>query len=518
MQTVTANIDYKTLYEELLLKFNDLSEKYKAVIDDSQFKIESLKKQLDALKKLIFGSKQERFVATDENKTAQLTLDLNAETIAQCKITDATKVEYIRTKTQVTETKPKAHPGRMKLPEHLRRSTIILQPDADVTGLKKIGEEVTEVLDYIPGELYVKQYIRPKYVQPLNEINNTVITASLPGRMMEKCMAGEGLLAQIVVDKYVDHLPMHRQLQRFGRAGVTIAQSTIGDWMKNVLHMLIAMYELHKKQVLSSNYLHADETTIKVLDENKKGKTHLGYYWVYHNSKQKIVLFDYNEGRGREGPGKILKGYKGYLQTDGYAVYDDFDKEPQIILLHCMAHARRKFVEALNNDKARAEYALNLFQQLYAIERKIKDEGLTDEAVLKLRQEEAVPVLKALKEWMTEAYQKVLPKSPIGAAIAYCLPRWEKLSIYTTNAILQIDNNPVENAIRPVALGRKNYLFAGSHEAAQRAAMIYSLFATCRMHNINPYEWLKDVLERMHLYTTSNLAELLPQNWKKPQV
>src|SRR5437867_8285486 len=138
--------------------------------------------------------------------------------------------------------------------------------------------------------------------------------------------------------------------------------------------------------------------------------------------------------------------------------------------------------------------------------------------VEQLRQQEAVPVLKALKEWMTEEYQKVLPKSPIGQAIAYCLPRWERLSIYTTDAILQIDNNPVENAIRPVALGRKNYLFAGSHEAAQRAATIYSLFATCRMHNINPYEWLKDVLERTHLYTTSNLAELLPQNWKKPQV
>lgn len=404
------------------------------------------------------------------------------------------------------------------MPETLRRNTIILQPDTDVTGLKKIGEEVTEVLDYIPGELYVKQYIRPKYAQPLDEINNTVITASLPGRMMEKCMAGEGLLAQIVVDKYMDHLPMHRQLQRFQRAGVTIAQSTISDWMKNVLLMLVALYELHKKQVLSGTYLHADETTIKVLDEMTKGKTHLGYYWVYHNSNEKIVLFDYNEGRSREGPQKILKDYKGYLQTDGYTVYDDFEKREGIVLMHCMAHARRKFFDALQNDKARAEHALSLFGQLYATERKIKDKALSDDALLELRQKEAVPVLKTLKEWMTEEYPKVLPKSPIGQAIAYCLPRWEKLSIYTTNAILNIDNNPVENVIRPVAIGRKNYLFAGSHEAAQRAAMIYSLFATCRLNNINPYEWLKNVLERIHLYTTSNMAELLPQNWKKPQI
>jgi transposase len=156
------------------------------------------------------------------------------------------------------------------------------------------------------------------------------------------------------------------------------------------------------------------------------------------------------------------------------------------------------------------------FQQLYAIERTIRENDLAAEDALQLRKEQAVPILKALKEWMTTMYPQVRPASPMGKAIAYCLPRWEKLSIYTTDACLSIDNNVIENAIRPVALGRKNYLFAGSHDAAQRAAMIYSLFATCRLHGINPYNWLKDVLERMHLYTTSNIAELLPQNWKKP--
>lgn len=500
------SVDYKKLYEQQVTINADLN-----------YKIADLTHQAEQFKKMIFGSRHERFVATDDNKIKlQLSLALDAETIAQCKITDATKVEYIRTKTEVTENKPKAHPGRMKLPEHLRRDTIILQPDTDVTGLKKIGDEISEVLDYIPGELYVKQYIRPKYVVPLSDTDNTVITASLPGRLLEKCMAGEGLLAQIIVDKYADHLPLHRQLQRFERVGVKIAQSTINDWVKAALTHLIALYQTHKQLVLESLYLHADETTIKVLDENKKGKTHLGYYWVYHNSEQKIVLFDYRQGRGREGPNDILQNFKGYLQTDGYAGYADFDKRPGIVLIHCMAHARRKFVEALQNDKTRSEYALNMFQQLYAVERWIKDEALTDDALLQLRQQKAVPILKTLKEWMIAEYAKVLPRSPIGGAIAYCLPRWEKLSIYTTNAILQIDNNPVENAIRPVAIGRKNYLFAGSHEAAGRAAIVYSLFATCRLHNINPYQWLKDVLERMHLYSTTNIAELLPQNWKKP--
>ena len=502
MQSVAEHIDYKALYEQLK--------------EETAYTIASLKHQIEQLTKLIYGSKYERFVATDDSKaTPQLSLPLDAETIAQCKITDATKVSYIRTKTEVTENRPKAHPGRMKLPEHLRRETTVLQPDSDVTGLKKIGDEVSEVLDYTPGELYVKQYIRPKYVQPLTAIANTVITASLPGRVMEKCMAGEGLLAQIIVDKYVDHLPLHRQMQRFERSGVKIAQSTINEWVKAVLNHVAALYEAHKRILLACGYLHADETPIKVLDENKKGTTHQGYYWVYHNSNRKLVLFDYRHGRGREGPDDILKDYKGYLQTDGYAGYDSFDKRQGITLIHCMAHARRKFNDALENDRARAAYALTLFQQLYAVERRIKDEALDAEATFQLRQQQSVPILKALKEWMTAEYVKVLPKSLIGQAIAYCLPRWDKLSIYTTNAILNIDNNPVENAIRPVAIGRKNYLFAGSHEAAQRAAMVYSLFATCRLHNINPYHWLKDVLERMHLYTTNNIAELLPQNWKK---
>ncbi len=500
MQATAEHIDYKELYEQ------------------SQVQITSLYLELEKLKKLIFGSKQERFVATDDkNPSPQLALQLDADTIATCKITDATKVTYIRTKTEVTDNKPKAHPGRMKLPENLRRETIILQPDIEVAGLKHIGNEVTEVLDLIPAELYVKQYIRPKYVQPVSDVNSTVITATLPGRIMEKCMAGEGLLTQIIIDKYVDHLPLHRQRQRFQRAGITIAQSTINDWVKAVLNQIAALYEAHKTGVLACGYLHADETPLKVLDENKKGTTHQGYYWVYHNSKDKLVLFDYRHGRGREGPDDILKDYKGYLQTDGYTVYDNFDKRAGITLMHCMAHARRKFNEALQNDQARAEHALVLFQKLYAIERIIKEDQLSPESILQLRQEQAVPILKEMKEWMTREYTQVLPKSTIGQAIGYCLPRWDKLSIYASDPILNIDNNPVENAIRPIAIGRKNYLFAGSHEAAQRAAMVYSLFATCRLHNINPYDWLKDVLERMHLYTTKNIHELLPQNWKKPE-
>ena len=495
MQAV-EDIDYKVLYEGALLS------------------IDALTQQMAQLKKMIFGSKHERFVATDTgNPSAQLKLDLDAATIAACKITSATKISYTRTKTALTFDKPKPHPGRMKLPETLRRETVVLLPDFDTTGLKKIGEDITEILDLVPGELYVKQYIRPKFVKPLTQTNDTVIAASLPGRMMEKCMAGEGLLAQIIVDKYMDHLPLHRQLQRFARVGLDIAQSTINGWTKNTLDLLVGLYDLHKQLILNSGYLNADETGIRVMDDDKKGTTHRGFYWVYHSQELKASLFDYRPGRGRDGPDDILEKYQGFLQTDGLELYNNFGTRKGITHLLCMAHARRYFVDALNNNPLLAEQALKMFQQLYDIEARIKHAGLTGDAVIKIRQQEAVPILKSMKQWMTEAYIKLLPSSNMGKAIAYSLPRWDKLCVYTTDARLGIDNNPVENAIRPIAIGRKNYLFAGSHEAAQRAAMIYSFFNTCRLHKINPYEWLKDILERMHLYNSSNLNELLPQNW-----
>jgi len=507
MQANLTQADYKRMYEEQVAIHAELREEYMA-----------LKQEMAMLRRMMYGARREYF-KPEPGVTArelQLSLDLDAETIAQCKLTGAKRVEYIRTKAEVIANKPKAHPGRMKLPEHLRREIFILKPDGDLSGLRKMGEDVTEILDYIPAELYVKQYIRIKYAAPSSDGLSTVVTASLPGRLMEKCMIGEGLAAQMTVDKYYDHLPIHRQLQRYERMGVRIAQSTGNDCIRRVLDHLHGLYEVHKKITLDTGYLSADETPIKVLDEDKKGSTHRGYYWVYYNSERQLVLFDYRPGRGREGPDDILKDFQGYLQTDGYSAYEDFDRREGITLMHCMAHGRRKFFEALQNDKERAEHALSMFQQLYTIERRIRDAGLTGDAIVEMRQQEALPVLRAMKTWMGEEYPKlILKKSAIAQAMAYCLPRWEKLSIYTRDARLNIDNNPVENLIRPVAVGRKNYLFAGSHDAAQRAAMIYSLFATCKLHSVNPYDWLKDVLEHLHLHNTSNMNQLLPQYWHK---
>lgn len=328
-------------------------------------------------------------------------------------------------------------------------------------------------------------------------------------------MAGPGLLAQVVIDKYMDHLPLYRQMQRFERSGVKLSHSTLTDWVSGTAKLLTPLYEAHKKQVLATHYLHADETPIKVLDKDKKGKTHRRYFWVYHNSVERLVLFEYRMGRGREGPQEVLNDFTGYLQTDGYAVYDDFDKQNGITLLHCMAHARRGFTESVNNDQPRATYALDQLQQLYAIERLAKVKQLNSDQRTRLRQELSVPILLHLKGSLRDNYMQVLPQSAIGKANSYSLVRWDKLMIYATDVQLNIDNNPVENSIRPVPIGRKNYLFCGSHEAAQRSAMLYSLVSSCKLNGINPFNWLIDVIARIPTHSIRNIGELLPNNWNK---
>ena len=254
--------------------------------------------------------------------------------------------------------------------------------------------------------------------------------------------------------------------------------------------------------------------TIQVLDKTKKGKTHRGYHWIYSSPLEKTVLFDYQHGRSREGPSKLLKNFKGYLQTDGYTVYDFIAKRKNITHLNCMAHARRGFEKALPYDKEKAGYAMDMFQKLYGVEQEAREKNLSPEERYKLRLEKSLPLLNELSKWMVETYKSTLPKSPTGKAVAYCLPRWDNLINYLHDGMLEIDNNLAENAIRPIALGRKNYLFAGSSRGAERAAMFYSFFGTCKKNDVNPYEWLKKVLEVIPEYKVSKLHELLPQNLK----
>ena len=372
MQATTAP-DYKSLYEQ------------------TQLRVIALEQQLQQLQKMIFGSKHERFIPTGTNDP-QLSLGIQTESIATGTVVNTQKISYIKNTIAVAQ-KPLNHPGRMNLPKHLRCEEIVIEPAEDSTGYKKIGEEVTEVLEYKPGELYVKRYIRFKYAKP---DNSGVIIGKLPSRPIEKAMAGEGLLAQIVIDKYCDHLPLYRQMQRFERAGVKLSYSTLTDWVSDTCKLITPLFEALKTEVLKSNYVHADETPIKVLDKDKKDSTHRGYYWVYQNSIDKIVFFDYQEGRGREGPTEILKNFTGYLQTDGYVAYDVFDKKENITQIHCMAHARRMFNDALDNDQSVAEHAMGEIQKLYAIERKCNEQQLSFDEIKVVRQHQSVPILNAL--------------------------------------------------------------------------------------------------------------------------
>jgi transposase len=500
--------NYQQLYEQEVALRKEITIQYESRLDAMKLEYEGrlamMGHRLEQMEKMIFGSRQERFTSVDQNP-AQLSLAMQTDEVQATSLTAAQKISYTRKGTQ--EVKPSAPALRMKLPEHLERVIVVLEPAEKKEGAKRIDAEVTEELDYRPGHFFVRRYERVKYVQ-----DGTVIMADLPSRPLPKAIAGAGLLAQIVIDKFMDHLPLHRQQQRFSRDGINIPYSTITDWVSSTCTLITPLYEALKKRVLRSPYLHADETPLKVLDKDKKGTTHRGYYWVYHNSLDDLVFFDYQQGRGREGPQQILDGFTGYLQTDGYQVYNIIEEKTDATLLHCWAHARRKFHESLQSDPERASHALALIGRLYDVERKTREENLSAEAIQSMRQQQSVPILAELKSWMTDTYIEALPKSPIGKAIAYSLERWDKLVIYTSDGRLNIDNNPVENAIRPVAIGRKNYLFAGSHEAAQRSAMLYSLLGTCKLHGLNPFEWLKNTLEKINDYPINRIQELLPVN------
>ena len=316
MEQNKDHIDYKDAYQEQVT----INEKLALKQQDLEF-------QLAQLKKLMFGSRHEKFVSSDTSMAPTL-FDIPA--IAELLEKTTTAITYEKTNKQLRVN----HPGRNSFPEHLRREESIINPEGiDPALVKKIGEDITETLAYIPAELFVKKVIRPKY---LDKATNSIYQALAPERCFERSNVDPSLVAQIIVEKFVDHIPLDRQVKRYTRLGFTISDSTVGNWVAASAAYLTPLYEAHKQLVLSSGYLHADETIIKVLDSDKKNATHQGYYWVYQCNANKLVLFDYRTGRGREGPQSILKDYKGYLQTDGYIVYEDFDKNPDIIVFNCI--------------------------------------------------------------------------------------------------------------------------------------------------------------------------------------
>jgi hypothetical protein len=273
------------------------------------------------------------------------------------------------------------------------------------------------------------------------------------------------------------------------------------------------LYDALRQEVFDTHSLGIDETPLKVMDRDKKGTTHKGYYWVYYNTLNKLVMFKYEPGRDGQCPRDMLRGYKGHIHVDGFSAYTQFENTPDIIVSNCWAHARRKFIDAQSFDNARASEVLTLIAELYGIEKHCREQHFNAAQIKEARQAQSAPILEALHLVLKNQQITSLPNSPIGKAIEYTLKRWIKLNVFTQEGFLPIDNNLVENSIRPVAIGRKNWLFAGSHEAAQRSAMLYSLFATCKLHNIEPIQWLTEVLSVIKDHPINKIKELLPQNY-----
>ena len=454
---------------------------------------------------MVFGAKRERFVP--EASDNQLNLFSEPEPKDQTE-------EELTEEVTFTRKKKKKHPGRNAFPDHLPVEEEVIEPQADTTDMVHIGDEVSETLEYTPASLYIRRIIRPKYA--LKQGEGEIKIASLPGKPIDKGIAGSSLLAWLLVSKFVDHLPFYRIRQRFKREyDWELPSSTINDWFVSVCTLLKPLYDHMREKILESGYIQADESHIKVQDKKNKKSTHRGYQWVYHGVEEKLILFHYRKGRGAHGPKELLHDYQGWLQVDGYGVYDKIGVRKGIDLVGCHVHVRRKFYEAKEYDQNRAEHALEVYRKLYDIEKNCRD--MSSEQRKEYRNEHSRPILEEFRKWLDDQAAVVLPKSPMGNAMRYAIRQWHKTIRVLDDGRLDMDNNLIENKIRPLALGRKNYLFAGSHDAAQRIAMMYSFFATCKANEVNPYEWLKITLDRMPDHPVNQLDELLPTKIPIPE-
>lgn len=409
--------------------------------------------------------------------------------------------------------------GRQPLPRHLKRERIVhdLAEEekhcaACEQNLRPIGEESSERYEYIPAQLTVIEDVCKKYACAC-----TVKTATKPPQPIEKSTAGASLLAQVIVAKTADHLPLHRQEKIFERHGVDISRKTMCGWLAQCADLLQPLYGSLKEVLFQSKVIGTDDTSVKVLDA-KLPFARTGRIWPYCGDQaHPVILYDYTATRERAGPEKFLKGYRGYLQADAYGGYDAFfrDTARGLIEVGCWAHARRYFHKALESDQARMGPALLLIGQLYRVEKDARP--LTGEDRLQVRQLQSRPILDKLRGYLLEIEAEVLPKSPEGRAVRYSLKNWTALTRYAEDGDLEIDNNATERAIRGVAVGRNNWVFFGSDQGGKTAAVLRSFVASCQRTGIDPFLWLRDVLARIAAHPVHRLAELLPHNWAPAQ-
>lgn len=447
--------------------------------------------------------------------------------------------------------------GRRKLPSDLPRRKVIHDlPEEEkpcpCCGKMRhvMGQEVSEQLDYVPAKLTVIEHVRLKYVCPACEQNASeagpqIVTAEKPLSPIEKGLAAPGLLSYVIVSKYSDHLPLHRLEHILARHGIAIARSTMCDWAAQCAALLRPLYLRMIEEVLRSKVIHTDDTPVDVLDR-ELDRTRTGRFWVYlGDPDHPYTVFAYTPSRSRDGPQQFLQGWSGFLQADAFGGYDGIyagEAGGHVTEVACWAHARRKFYDARNSDAATSTEALAYIRLLYDVEDEAKQQvdalepsealGQASQAadangsslaarraelIRTLRQEKSALRLQQFKTWLESQQASrggpVLPKSPMGQAITYALNQWDALCVYTTDGDLAIDNNASENALRRVALGRKNWLFCGSDKGGDTAAVLFSLIATCQRHRVDPFVYLRDVLTRIAATPLDQIADFLPDRW-----
>jgi transposase len=419
------------------------------------------------------------------------------------------------------ESKGKSRGGRRPFPAHLKRERIEHDlPESDKhcgscgEDRRLIGEETSERYDYIPAQMIVIEDVCKKYACAC-----TVKTAAKPAQPIEKSTAGASVLAQVIVSKMADHLPLHRQGKIFRRFGVEISDQTMCDWLAQSAALLEPLYERMKRFVLSSKVVGTDDTPVKVLDRQLP-KARTGRIWPYRGDRDHpAVVYDYTPTRERAGPERFLRNYRGYLQADAYAAYDAFFTNPErgMVEVACWAHTRRHMHQALGSEPARMQTVLVLIAQLYAVEKLGRERELRGEELRLLREHAARPVLEKLHVYLQRIQMELLPKSEAGQAVSYALNNWTALNRYCGDGDLDIDNNATERSLRGFAVGRANWTFFGSDKGGRTAAILRSFVSSCELIKVDPFAWFRDVLSRVAAHPVNQLDDLMPHRWAAPQ-
>lgn len=499
-----------------------------AVVAQKDKQINRLTDQLAWFRHKFFGSSSEKHIAEDPDQRKIDWEGLEVLPEEKTAIEDAEKelIEYERRK----PVKDKKKAVRQPLPEHLRREVEVIEPEGKQDNWVRIGEEVTEILEHKPGETYVRQIVRVKYaIKPTEAEESTdngqdddetpaICIAPMPLLPLPRSNAGPSMLAELMMNKYYYHLPFHRQISMLKMEGIRLPASTVNGWFQGGSDLLRALYYRLKDIVLKSNYIQVDESTVPVIN-NQKHKAQKAYLWMVRSVMDNLVFFHYDKGsRAQKVVVDLLKDYQGAVQTDGYQAYSIYEQKKGVLLLGCWAHARRKFSESLKEDKTGAEYALAQIAKLYQVEAMATEQEMDYEQRAELRRRLAYPIMCAFEKWIQGYYPKALPGGRMSRALAYTYNLFLRLSRYHLDGRYLPDNNLAENAIRPLAVGRKGYLFCGNHESAENAAIMYSLLGCCKASDVNPRQWLTDVFTKITLYNSNydlDLADLLPHNWKK---